>query len=167
MNKWAMPVTYRPIWSKDVRKAAWQSLLAGGAAGITYGAHGIWSWQTPTATFAEEIGEAFDRPMIWPEALSFPGADDYGFIKQLFELLNIQELVPCQERLIDADEQIRMAAIAGSKDALLYLPSYNSSPARRSFYSDRHIDRFEYQSFLETKTDSYRWYHCFPSPQLS
>ena len=114
---------YGRFGQKDVRKAAWQSLLAGGAAGITYGAHGIWSWQTPTATFAEEIGEAFDRPMVWPEALSFPGADDYGFIKQLFELLNIQELVPCQERLIDADEQIRMAAIAGSNDALLYLPS--------------------------------------------
>ncbi|MBC8932636.1 DUF4038 domain-containing protein, partial [Escherichia coli] len=36
---------------EDVRKAAWQSVLSGAIAGISYGAHGIWSWHEEGSTF--------------------------------------------------------------------------------------------------------------------
>lgn len=114
---------YGRFGQRDVRKAAWQSILSGGSAGITYGAHGIWSWQTQEAAFAEDMGEAFDSPMIWSEALQFPGANDYGFIKQLFELLAIEQLIPCQQHLVDANDHIRMAQTVDQVYTLLYLPS--------------------------------------------
>jgi len=114
---------YGRFEQRDVRKAAWQSILSGGSAGITYGAHGIWSWQTQESAFAEDIGEAFDSPMIWQEALHFPGANDYGYIKQLFELLSIHQLIPCQQHLIDTHAQIRMAITEDQRYSLIYLPS--------------------------------------------
>lgn len=77
----------------DVRKAAWQSLLAGANAGVTYGAHGIWSWHTVGAPFL------YEHPYDWYEALQAPGADDFSFLKHLAERLNLAELVPQQDDL--------------------------------------------------------------------
>lgn len=114
---------YGRFSQRDVRKAAWQSVLSGGCAGITYGAHGIWSWHRDSAVFAEDIGEAFDSPMAWQEALQFPGANDYGFIKQLFDLLHIENLAPCNEQLVKGDEQIRLAKTANDTHYLIYIPS--------------------------------------------
>lgn len=36
---------YGRFGQRDVRKAAWDSLLSGACAGVTYGAHGIWNWK--------------------------------------------------------------------------------------------------------------------------
>nr|WP_236674673.1 DUF4038 domain-containing protein [Enterococcus sp. BWR-S5] len=114
---------YGRFSQRDVRKAAWQSVLSGGCAGITYGAHGIWSWHGEEAAFAEDIGEAFDSPVHWEEALQFPGANDYGFLKQLVDLLRIQNLVPCNEYLLKGDEQIRLAKTVGETHYFIYVPS--------------------------------------------
>lgn len=114
---------YGRFSQKDVRKAAWQSILSGACAGITYGAHGIWSWHGFSAAFSENMGEAFDRPMHWPDALQLPGANDYGFIKQFFELLGITNLIPKNELLIKGDEQIRIAATDDQSYYLIYIPS--------------------------------------------
>lgn len=114
---------YGRFSQRDVRKAAWQSILSGACAGITYGAHGIWSWHYNQTIFSESIGEAFDTPMSWMEALHFPGADDYGFIKQLFELASVVQLIPCNELLIHKEEQIRMAMSDTQKQYFIYLPS--------------------------------------------
>ena len=56
-----------------VRRAAWWSVLAAPAAGVSYGGHGIWSWQ-------EVAGLPFDHPYTgvaqrWQEAVELPGAD--------------------------------------------------------------------------------------------
>ena len=107
----------------DVRKAAWQSILSGACAGITYGAHGVWSWHTESAKFAENIGEAFDSPMVWREAVQFPGANDYGFIAQLLDLIKVRELIPCQNKLLNANEQIRIAMTENQSHYLIYMPS--------------------------------------------
>src|SRR5699024_659706 len=91
----------------DVRKAAWQSLLSGADAGITYGAHGIWSWHKKGKAFGL-IGEAFDRPYDWKDALKFEGSWDYAFAKNLFYLFNLDKLQPLDIVLKDTKE-IRFA----------------------------------------------------------
>lgn len=110
----------------DVRKAAWQSILSGACAGITYGAHGIWSWQESDSNYSTGMGEAFDTPMSWFEALTFPGATDFGFIKQFLELHNLSELIPAQNILIDAPSPIRAAISSNKKWILIYMPSNTS-----------------------------------------
>ncbi|MDQ0222425.1 apiosidase-like domain-containing protein [Streptococcus moroccensis] len=86
---------------QDVRKVAWQSILAGANAGITYGAHGIWSWHDENLYFDSSIGEAFETPYDWREALKFEGASDYGFIRQFFETEQLFGIEPAQHLLLN------------------------------------------------------------------
>src|SRR5699024_8687625 len=104
----------------DVRKAAWQSLLSGADAGITYGAHGIWSWHKKGKAFGL-IGEAFDRPYDWKDALKFEGSWDYAFAKNLFYLFNLDELQPLDIVLKDTEE-IRVAISKNSTKIAIYVP---------------------------------------------
>ncbi|MUG22995.1 DUF4038 domain-containing protein [Paenibacillus macerans] len=104
----------------DVRKAAWQSLLSGAAAGVTYGAHGIWSWHQKGRRFGV-TGEGFDSPYDWRSALKFEGAWDYGFAKRLFELYGLADLRPWNIVLKNTEE-IRAAATAGFGKMAVYVP---------------------------------------------
>ncbi|WP_420539309.1 DUF4038 domain-containing protein [Paenibacillus polymyxa] len=103
----------------DARKAAWHSLLAGGGAGITYGAHGIWSWHKKGKKFGIVEGEGFDSPYDWRTALRFEGAWDYSFIKYLFEMYNLIGIKPL-DIVLNKTEEIRAA---GNENTLvLYIP---------------------------------------------
>lgn len=73
--------------AREVRRVAWQSLLCGASAGITYGAHGIWSWHRHGLDFAAV--DFSGLPFAWDEALEFRGADDYAFARALFEQWNL------------------------------------------------------------------------------
>lgn len=107
----------------DIRKAAWSSILSGACAGVTYGAHGIWNWQKVNCPKNPVLGEGFDEPLPWQEAIKFPGAWDYGFIRFKLEEYGIQELTPVNDCLENPSSDIRMAA---SEDRyLIYLP-YNT-----------------------------------------
>lgn len=103
----------------DARKAAWQSLLAGGGAGVTYGAHGIWSWHKKGKSFGIVEGEGFDSPYDWRSALRFEGAWDYSFIKYLFEQYKLVGVKP-MDIVLNKTKEIRAA---GTEDTLvLYVP---------------------------------------------
>lgn len=117
---------------EDVRRAAWQSVLSGAGAGITYGAHGIYSWHVADLGFDSDIGEAFDMPYDWHDALKFEGAWDYAYIKQLIERWHLFELVPCQEIIGNATEAIRAAET--DEQVLIYVP-YNSQLVLKGDYS--------------------------------
>ncbi|MFB5678476.1 DUF4038 domain-containing protein [Paenibacillus terreus] len=104
----------------DVRKAAWQSLLSGAAAGITYGAHGIWSWHKKGKSFGV-TGEGFDAPYDWATALKFEGAWDYGFAKWLFETYDLTGLQPW-DIVMNHTREIRAAATPGYEKAAIYVP---------------------------------------------
>jgi len=104
----------------DVRKAAWQSLLSGASAGITYGAHGIWSWHKSGQKFGL-TGEAFDRPYDWKDALKFEGAWDYGFARKIFEIYNFTDLKPL-DIIIKDTEEIRMASTTDLSKLIIYVP---------------------------------------------
>lgn len=94
---------------KEIRQAAWSSILSGACAGVTYGAHGIWNWHRINSPKNSVLGEGFDSPNPWQEALQFEGAWDYGFLKYLLEENRVEELIPCQELLENASEEIRIA----------------------------------------------------------
>lgn len=110
----------------DVRKAAWQSVLSGSCAGLTYGAHGVWSWHGNSASYSMDMGEAFDTPMQWQDAINFPGALDYGYLKSLLEQHRITDLKPSNQLLEKGDEQIRVAYAEDVDNYLVYLPSNTS-----------------------------------------
>lgn len=106
----------------DVRKAAWQSLLSGASAGITYGAHGIWSWHKTGKKFAEDLGEAFDTPYDWRDALRFEGAWDYTFAKWIFETYDLSDAEP-MDKILNDTEEIRMAGKPDLSRIAVYIPS--------------------------------------------
>jgi hypothetical protein len=66
----------RRITRFEVRRVSWQSVTAGAAAGITYGAHGVWPWFTPGdgqlpfyqsyRPFSGGTACGFRRPGTWP-----------------------------------------------------------------------------------------------------
>lgn len=107
---------------RDVRRAAWVSVLSGACAGITYGAAGIYSWHKVKKGFHTLLGEGFDMPKSWEEAMAFPGAWDYGYLKMLLEELNAYALVPKQELLENGTGDIRVGQ-AGEQLLLVYVPS--------------------------------------------
>ena len=109
-------------WSRrDVRRAAYVSVLSGACAGITYGAAGIYSWHKVKKGFASLLGEGFDMPKSWEEALAFPGAWDYGYLKMLLTELGGEKLVPRQELLLNPTTDIRVAG-CGEDLLLIYVP---------------------------------------------
>ena len=93
----------------DIRRAAWQSLLAGASAGITYGAGGVYSWHEYGKHFSPCIGEGFDMPHPWQIALHYPGAWDYSDIKHIFCEYKITDLNPRQDILLNETKEIRIA----------------------------------------------------------
>ena len=108
--------------AQDCRASAWGSILSGAVAGVTYGAHGVWNWQTSMSR-GSVLGEGFDMPFRWQECLQFPGVWDYGMIPQVLETLTdggVEALEPAQELLADEREAIRVAR--AGKRVVAYLP---------------------------------------------
>lgn len=105
----------------DARKAAWQSVLAGGGAGVTYGAHGIWSWHKHGKKFGIVEGEGFDTPYDWRDALRFEGAWDYSFIKYIFESYNLVGIKPANITL-NNNSEIKAAFTANGDKIVIYVP---------------------------------------------
>ena len=105
---------------EHIRKAAWSSILSGACAGVTYGAHGIWNWKKVGYYANPMLGEGFDEPQPWQNAIQFPGAWDYGMIRHLLIEQQITELTPCRELIPEADEDIRIAC--GNEKYFIYLP---------------------------------------------
>lgn len=109
-------------WTRrDVRRAAYVSVLSGACAGVTYGAAGIYSWHKVKKGFPSFMGEGFDMPKSWEEAMAFPGAWDYGYLKLLLEELSVTELLPGQDLLVNPTTDIRVAR-SGTDLILVYVP---------------------------------------------
>lgn len=112
--------TYGRFTRLDVRKALWQSLLSGAGVGITYGAHGIWSWHKKNKKFGA-LGEVFDKPYTWSDALRFDGAWDYSYSKWIFETYDLFGLKPVNG-LIKKSPEIRIASTNEFEKFLIYIP---------------------------------------------
>jgi hypothetical protein len=110
----------RGQWTRsEVRAAAWQSLLSGAKAGVTYGGHGVWSFHTREKRFLNEHKYV---PMDWWEALRLPGAWDYGYARWLFETFGLADLAPNQSLVANTDPAIRAAATSDAGAVAVYMP---------------------------------------------
>ncbi|EQM52912.1 hypothetical protein N692_07635 [Lactiplantibacillus plantarum EGD-AQ4] len=107
--------------SHDVRIAAWSSVLSGANAGITYGAHGIWSWHHAGASFGIVKGEGFDVPFDWHDALRFRGASDLAFLKQ-YMLSNFKDGYEPSNIVLNDNSAIRLASNTQKTCYTIYLP---------------------------------------------
>jgi hypothetical protein len=102
-----------------VRRAVWQSLLSGAKAGVTYGAHGIWSWHDRAKEFPN--AEFSSTPYPWHVALQFPGAWDAGYARWLFETYDLFDLEP-QGSPEGTSAEVRLAANPARDKIALYMP---------------------------------------------
>ena len=107
----------------DIRRAAWLSILSGADAGITYGAAGIYSWHTHGTKFETSLAEGFDIPNPWQLAIHYPGAWDYGDIKNILKNYRINNLIPRQEKVLNQTKEIRLATDENQKTMLIYVPA--------------------------------------------
>lgn len=113
---------YGRFYAFDIRRAAWMSLLSGAYSGITYGAAGIYSWHSFGKSFASELGEGFEKPSPWNEAIHFLGAWGYGFIRHIFENYKLDKLMPNNTIIEIKNEQICCSATQNEEIILIYLP---------------------------------------------
>ncbi len=95
------------IDARDMRRACYWSLLAGPIAGVSYGAHGIWSWEN---SFAVPLGHPKSGvALAWPEAMKLPGSASISNLQSIVCSIDWWRLNPCPELL---------AAQPGIKDPL-------------------------------------------------
>lgn len=110
-----------------VRRAAYWSLLASPMAGLTYGAHGIWSWQLSPDEPLNHQGTGVAK--AWREALALPGSAQMKHLAEFFGALPWSRLRPDQTLLAaqpGANEPTRFVSVARTSDgkvAVIYLPA--------------------------------------------
>jgi Protein of unknown function (DUF4038)/Domain of unknown function (DUF5060)/Putative collagen-binding domain of a collagenase len=118
----------KPHSDYSTRRAIYWSLLNVPTAGVTYGAHGVWSWHTAVGqppTDHPKTGVA----KTWREALSFPGSTQMEYVAQLFESIAWWKLEPDANLLANqpgADDPARYVSASRSDTgdlAVIYLPA--------------------------------------------
>ncbi len=112
-----------------VRRAVYWSLLNAPTAGSSYGAHGVWSWETALNTPQEHGGAGVAQP--WHVAMALPGSTHMRHMAALFTSIRWWELRPDPSlaRRVDqaasADDPARHVSAARSADgrlAVVYVP---------------------------------------------
>ena len=107
-----------------VRRAAYWSVLVSPPAGVTYGAHGIWSWEAIKAEPLNHRGTGFALP--WHEAMKLPGSADMARLKSLMAALPWTKMIPDQDALKSqpgtSDPRHFIAVAKGGGSLVAYLP---------------------------------------------
>lgn len=110
----------------DIRRAIYLSLLNAPPVGVSYGAHGIWSWETSRREPLNHEGSGVATP--WREAIDLPGGQDVRHVSDLFTSFDWWTLRP-DPQLVEAQpfpEQPTRHVSAASNDAgtlaVVYLP---------------------------------------------
>jgi hypothetical protein len=109
---------------REVRRAAYWSLLVAPTAGVTYGGHGIWSWELKATAPMTHPYAGVARP--WREALRLPGSVSMKLMKDFFTSFEWWKLRPAPE-LLAAQPGVQAPAkfIAAAKSdevAVVYVP---------------------------------------------
>jgi hypothetical protein len=116
----------QPHSDYSVRRACYWSLMNTPVAGLTYGGHGIWSWQT-----TEGVPQDHQRSGLaqaWHKAKDLPASGQMRHLVDLMTSLAWTELRPAQELVAKqpgADDPARFISAAATPDgrqAVLYLP---------------------------------------------
>ena len=115
-----------PHTAYTVRRAVYWSLLNAPTAGVSYGAHGVWSWQTEPDVPLNHEGTGIAQP--WDEAVRFEGGEDMAHVAALFTSLDWWALRPAQDFLDGqpgGEDPARFVAAARAEaglPAVVYLP---------------------------------------------
>ncbi len=103
----------------DCRQAAYWSMLSG-ACGHAYGHNSVFQMWEPG------MPGAFGVNIPWKDALDHPGAFQMGIMKEFFESMPWQKLVPCQRLVKDGPifrgAKIRAALANDNSFAVIYSP---------------------------------------------
>lgn len=112
-----------PITRGHVRETAWKSVLGGSTAGITYGAHGLWSWHCEKDVFP--FAPPMPEPLPWYEAMRMPGAEDVARLRQTLCGINWWELHRVHALLAnDFDVDYVAAATIEMKVIVIYVKGF-------------------------------------------
>jgi hypothetical protein len=126
--------TLKPFDAHDVRRATYWSLLAGSPAGLSYGAHGVWSWELTPNVPMNHPSTGLARP--WYQAIQLPGSTSMKHLKSLFAILEWWTLHPAPDLLAEqpgrADPTLFIAAAQSENKnwALIYTPGGSAIPVR-------------------------------------
>jgi hypothetical protein len=118
----------KPHSAANVRRAVYWSLLSTPTAGVTYGAHGLWSWQRKAGQEPPDHKGTGAAP-TWREAMDLPGSTHMKYAAELFTSLPWWQLRPYQDLLAaqpGGDDPARHVAAAWSDNgdlAVIYLPA--------------------------------------------
>jgi len=127
----------RVIDAHDVRRACYWSLLATPPAGVTYGAHGVWSWETTAAIPLNHPHAGIARP--WHEAMHLPGSRCMSQLKAIFSSFDWWRLYPCPDLLSEQPgraypARFISAACSEARDlAVIYSPEGGAVQINASF----------------------------------
>lgn len=111
----------------DVRRAIYLSLLNAPPVGVSYGAHGIWSWEPSAREPLNHEGSGKARP--WREAVDLPGGHDLRHVAGLFASVDWWTLRPDSEIIEEQPfpgDPLRHVSASSSEDgtlAVIYLPA--------------------------------------------
>jgi uncharacterized protein DUF4038/uncharacterized protein DUF5060/collagenase-like protein with putative collagen-binding domain len=117
----------KPHSDYATRRAIYWSLLNAPTAGVTYGAHGVWSWHTAVGqppTDHPNTGVA----KTWREALPFPGSTQMKYLEEFFTSIAWWTLRPDDSLLTEqpgGDDPARHVSASRSEKgdlAVVYLP---------------------------------------------
>ena len=115
-----------PFAARSVRRSAYWALLVSPSAGLTYGAHGIWSWETRPAIPMNHGGTGMAPP--WHEAMHYPGSTHMKYMRDFFSSVKWWTLEPAPDLVIDQPgkknpaEFVALSRSEVGKFALLYMP---------------------------------------------
>jgi hypothetical protein len=120
--------SHQPHTDYSTRRAIYWSLLTAPTAGVSYGAHGVWSWhnapgQPPTDHPTTGIAKT------WREALAFPGSTQMMYMHEFFSSIAWWRLQPDRNLVIDQPgdrDPARYIAASRSQEgdlAVMYLPA--------------------------------------------
>ena len=120
--------------ARQVRRAAWWSMLALPGAGVGYGHNSIWNWNsTPEhATGHEWITQEAGLLVPWRQALDYPGAIQMGILRRFFESQpNWWNFLPAPHLVeqLSTDPNLFVAAAENPADhrAILYKPAISNT----------------------------------------
>jgi hypothetical protein len=112
--------THRPFDAFDIRRDAYSSLLTTVPAGITYGAHGVWSWENEPRLPMSHPKTGMARP--WCEAIRLPGSDSMRILRKIFNSVEWWKLEPAP--LLLKEETGASAAMSSERDlVVIYAPA--------------------------------------------
>lgn len=118
--------THTRFDERDIRRDAYGSLLAGVPAGLTYGCHGIWSWEAKPNPPMNHPKTGYAP--AWSEALKMPGSSSMKHLRDIFESIEWWRLLPSPELIAGQSEnsstfgQASAARSEAGDLAVIYLP---------------------------------------------